>query len=94
MVPLYAARIEDLGPGDFVRAECAACGHDTLIPASALIQGLRLPPTYLVLDLQPRLRCRQCDTRGKAVVSIKWGEPAILTRPLAMFALTGHLSVS
>src|SRR5437867_424929 len=25
MVPLYAARIEDLGPGDFVKVDCAAC---------------------------------------------------------------------
>jgi hypothetical protein len=50
MVPLYAARIEDLGPGDFVKAGCIACGHDELIPASALLQGLRLPPTYRVLD--------------------------------------------
>jgi hypothetical protein len=33
---------------DFVRAECIACGHDELIPASALLQGLRLPPTTLV----------------------------------------------
>ena len=39
MVPLYAARIEDLGPGDFVRVECAACGHDVLIPPNALLQG-------------------------------------------------------
>jgi hypothetical protein len=76
MVPLYAARIEDLGPGDFVRAECAVCGHDELIPASALLQGLRLPPHIPVLDLEPRLRSRECDARGKAVVSIKWGEPA------------------
>src|SRR5438105_1358811 len=30
MVPLYAARIEDLGPGDLVRVECAAGGHDVL----------------------------------------------------------------
>jgi hypothetical protein len=42
MVPLYAARIEDLGPDDFVRVECAACGHDVLITRSALLQGLRL----------------------------------------------------
>jgi hypothetical protein len=70
MVPLYAARIEDLGPGDFVKVECAACGHDELIPASALLQGLRLPPTTRVLDLQPRLRYRECDARGKAVVPI------------------------
>jgi hypothetical protein len=73
MMPLYAARIEDLGPGDFVKMECGACGHDTLIPASALLQGLRLSSASLVLDLQPRLRCRECDARGKAVVSIKWG---------------------
>jgi hypothetical protein len=72
MVPLYAARIEDLGPGDFVKTECAACGHDTLIPVSALLQGLRLPPSTLVLDLEPRLRCRECDARGHAIVSIKW----------------------
>ena len=44
MVPLYAARIEDLGPGDYVRVECIACGHDILIPASSLLHELRLPP--------------------------------------------------
>jgi ribosomal protein S27E len=38
MVPLYAARIEDLRQGDFVRVECAACGHETLIPQRALLQ--------------------------------------------------------
>ena len=75
MVPLYAARIEDLGPGDFVNAECAGCGHDELLPASALLQGLRLPPATRVLDLEPRLRCRECDARGKAVVSIRWAKP-------------------
>ena len=58
MVPLYAARIEDLGPGDFVRVECAACGQDMLIPPSSLLNGLRLPPSTRVLDLEPRLRCR------------------------------------
>jgi hypothetical protein len=25
MVPIYAARIEDLGPGDFVKVDCGAC---------------------------------------------------------------------
>ena len=73
MVPLYAARIEDLGVGDFVQVRCIACGHDELIPkTSLLLHGLRLPPTTLVLDLEPRLRCRECDARGKAVLSIKW----------------------
>src|SRR5262249_38667444 len=74
MVPLYAARIADLGPGDYVRVKCTACGHDMLIPPSSLLHGLRFPPTTLVLDLEPRLRCRECDARGKAVVSIRWTE--------------------
>jgi hypothetical protein len=56
--------------------EVAARGHDVLPPPSALLQGLRLPPTYRVLDLEPRLRCRECDARGKALVSIRWSEPA------------------
>jgi hypothetical protein len=81
MVPLYGARIEDLGPGGFVKTECAACGHDTLISVNTLIRGLRLPPSTLVLDLEPRLRCRECDARGKAVVSIKWGnDPAYVMK--------------
>jgi hypothetical protein len=62
MVPLYAARIEDLGPGDLVKVECAACGHDVLIPPNALLQGLRLAPTTLVgrsgtAPPLPRVRC-------------------------------------
>jgi hypothetical protein len=76
MAPLYAARIEDLGPGDFVKMKCAACGHDELIPASPLLQGLRFRPATLVLDLEPRLRCQECDTRGKAVASVRWGTNA------------------
>jgi hypothetical protein len=55
-------RIEDLGPGDFVHVECAACGHDVLIPSIGLQQGLKLPPHQPVLDLERRFRCRECDT--------------------------------
>jgi len=69
MVPLYAARIEDPGPGDYVSVKCIACGHDELIP---LLGGLRLWPATLILDLEPRFRCRECDAKGKAVVSVKW----------------------
>jgi hypothetical protein len=73
MRPLYDARIQDLGPGDFVKVECV-CGHSELIPAGGLQLGLRLPPHLPVLDLQYRLRCRECDRRGRVVVSIKWAE--------------------
>jgi hypothetical protein len=45
MVPLYRARIEDLGPGDFVKVECMVCGHTEMIPAIGLVNGLRLPIT-------------------------------------------------
>lgn len=69
---MYAARVCDLRPGDFVRIECI-CGHDEMIPASALTQGLRLGTDERIADLAPRLRCRECDAKGKAVVSIKWG---------------------
>jgi hypothetical protein len=48
------------------------CGHSELIPASGLQQGLRLPPFMPVLDLERRFRCRECDRRGRVVVSIKW----------------------
>jgi hypothetical protein len=65
MVSLYAARIEYLGPGDFVRVDCTACRHDMLIPPSSLLNGLRLPPYTPVLALGC---AAECDARGKAVV--------------------------
>jgi hypothetical protein len=43
MVPLYAARIEDLGPGDFVKIDRAACGRTALLtPAFLARLGLEL----------------------------------------------------
>jgi hypothetical protein len=49
---------------DQIKVECVA---DVLIPPRAL---LRLAPTTRVLDLELRLRCRECDAKGKAVVSV------------------------
>jgi hypothetical protein len=72
MVPLYAARIEDLGPGDFVKVDCAVCGHTTLL-ALAFLSRPGLSPRRKVLDLKDRVRCRGCGARGRAMVSIKWG---------------------
>ena len=71
MVLLYAARVCDLKPGDFVVVDCGGCGHNGLIHPSAL-PSLGLGPYERVMDLAPRLRCRECDARGKAVISIKW----------------------
>jgi hypothetical protein len=73
MVPLYAARTCDLGPGDFVLVECGGCGHDGLIRPAAL-PALGLTPDERLVDLAPRLRCRECDAKGKAIVSVRWAD--------------------
>ena len=70
MRPLYDARIEDLGPGDFLVVECV-CGHSELIPRVGLEVGWRLPLYTRVLDLERRFRCRECDQRGKVLLSIR-----------------------
>jgi hypothetical protein len=55
MVPLYAARIEDLGPGDYIRVQGTACGHDELLMSDQLrIKGVSLPPYTPVLDFERR----------------------------------------
>ena len=54
MLPLYAARIEDLGAGDLVNVDCAACHHVALLTPEALLRvGLR--PAAKILDLKGRL---------------------------------------
>jgi ribosomal protein S27E len=72
MMPLYLARIEGLGRGDFVKVDCAACDHVALLAPDFLLQ-LGLSPRTKVLDLTGRVRCRGCGARGRAVVSVKWG---------------------
>jgi hypothetical protein len=69
MVVLYAAGIEDLGLGDFVKLDCA-CGYTALL-TPAFLARLGLSPRHKVLDLKDHVRCRGCGARGNAVVSIK-----------------------
>jgi hypothetical protein len=86
MVSLYAARIEDLGPGDFVKVDCAGCcrrllrrsaelrcSHTALL-APVFLDRLGLSPRDKVLDLKDRVRCRACGARGRGFVSIKWAK--------------------
>ena len=63
MVPLYAARIEDLGAGDFVKVDCAACSH-TAVFSMAFLSRLGLNSRDKVLDLKDKVRCRCCGARG------------------------------
>ena len=72
MLPLYLARIEDLGRGDLVRVDCAACDHLALLTPEFLLR-LGLSPQAKVLDLKLRVRCRGCGAQGRAVVSVRWG---------------------
>ncbi len=72
MVPLYTARVKDLGTNDYVVIKCGACGHTAEIPPSGLLRGLGLKPTEKVLDLERRFRCRLCYARDQAMVSIRW----------------------
>jgi ribosomal protein S27E len=64
MLPLYAARIEHLGQGDFVKVDCAACHHVALLAPEFLLR-LGLSPQAKVLDLKERVRCRGCGKRGR-----------------------------
>jgi hypothetical protein len=70
MVSLYAAKVSDLGRGDFVSIECP-CGHTELL-TPVMLATAGVTPDQKVLDLGSRMRCRECDERGRAVVSIKW----------------------
>jgi hypothetical protein len=63
MLPLYAARIEDLGAGDFVKVDCAACHHVALLTPEALLRA-GLSTGAKILDLKGRLRCRGAGGKG------------------------------
>jgi hypothetical protein len=71
-VPLYAARVQDLGLDDVAVFKCGACEHTAELPPSGLLRGLGLKPTEKVLDLERRFRCRLCYAKDQAVLSIKW----------------------
>lgn len=70
MRPLYAAKLQDLGPDDRIRVECGSCKHVGLIAAT----GLGLTPHTAVLDLRHWLRCQGCGAKGRAVVSVVWAD--------------------
>jgi hypothetical protein len=57
MLLLYLARIADLGRGDLIKVDCAACHHVALLTPTALLK-LGLSPSIKVLDLKWRVSCR------------------------------------
>jgi hypothetical protein len=70
--PLYAAKLEDLGPAGRIKVECGGCKRVGLIAAA----GLGLPSHTAVLDLKHVLRCQGCGAKGRAVVSVLWADSA------------------
>jgi formate dehydrogenase maturation protein FdhE len=62
--PRYALRLEDLRAWHVVRVSCEVCRHKGEIAPAALGRG---QPGYTrLVDLEGRLRCRNCGARGRA----------------------------
>ena len=69
VMPLYAAGFSDLGPGDLVVVECV-CGNAERLSAGMLATA-GADADDKIADLAPRLRCQECDNRGKVGMSIR-----------------------
>ena len=73
MRPFYDdARVGDLGLSDFVRVECV-CGHVQML-TGAMLTTAGLAPHDVIKDLARRMRCRECDEKGRVDISIKWAD--------------------
>lgn len=61
MVPMYAARIEDLTHHETVTALCVACGHVAEVPITDLWR--KFPRYKRIRDI--RLWCTRCGERER-----------------------------
>jgi hypothetical protein len=62
--PRYAFRLEDLRAWHVVRVSCRMCRHKAEIAPAALTRNR--PGYTRLVDLEARLRCRNCGARGRA----------------------------
>lgn len=69
--PLYACRLEDLGPEDRIRVACR-CGHVALVDPETCREKLFIAPFSRILDLERHFRCASCRRRGQALVGVVW----------------------
>jgi len=72
MKGFWEAHVGDLGPGDFVKVECF-CGHVEMLTGAMLLTA-EVSEHEQIKRLSRRLRCRECDARGKADLSIRWAD--------------------
>ena len=61
IVPLYAARVEDLTHAETVSVSCT-CGHKAEIPVVTI--AAKLPDWFRVSELSRVMRCRACRAIG------------------------------
>jgi len=47
------------------------CGHTERL-TTAMLTTAGIKPDRKVQDLGSRMRCRDCDEKGRAVISIRW----------------------
>src|SRR5690349_13389859 len=62
-------RLLDLAPNETIRVYCQ-CGRITEFSHGYLQRMRRLPSTFLVYDLQWRLKCRHCNARSDFKITI------------------------
>jgi hypothetical protein len=67
--PRYAFRLEDLRVWHVVRVSCRICRHKAEIAPAALTR--RRPGYTRLVDLEGRLRCRNCGARGRASLLVE-----------------------
>jgi hypothetical protein len=68
---IYAARMESRA-GRFRQNRVYRLPAWCAGPGKRVPDRATLPPYTHILDLERKLRCRECDAKGKAVVSINW----------------------
>ena len=68
IVPMYAARVENLTHADVVRVLCT-CGHKSAVSVAIIKQRV---PGYMPVDAIARvMRCRRCNAKGDCEVDAR-----------------------
>jgi hypothetical protein len=65
----YDFRAEHLEATDYLKVECQSCGHVERLTGSMLATA-GINPTHRIEDLARRLRCRECDAKGRVIVTV------------------------
>jgi hypothetical protein len=68
IVPMYAARVEDLVHAPAIGVTCS-CGHISTVAVAFIVK--RVGGSTPIKELHHRLRCRECDRRGDCRVDAR-----------------------